>query len=428
MIKTIEPTVKMYDEDPYATTFQGSVVAVFELTDSIKESVDSGLSTDGNEYVQLDIVLDRTIFFPEEGGQYSDTGTMTIVGHEYNIVHVKLEQTEQGDVIHHMTAPIAKAETKSIDIQAYVGQTATGSINWHERYDKMQNHSGEHILSGIIHIEYGYDNVGFHLNDEVFTMDFNGTFTREQIEHIESRANSIVYENVPIEGRYYEGAELSAIPYRSKKTFDTAVRIVTVGDYDACACCAPHVRYTGEIGIIKIMKAESWKGGTRFTVVCGERAYRDYARKQQLLQAMASQFSTSEEKLLDIIDGMKKSVARAEYELSLHQTESLYKELIGSAEDTSHTPVIVFTDMDNAGAIRNAVDKAMSEWPECVFGAMSGDDESGYRYLIGSRNVDVKATVSETIATLGGKGGGNKDMIQGMLKATKEQIVGQLLK
>ena len=216
--------------------------------------------------------------------------------------------------------------------------------------------------------------------------------------------------------------------YRSKKDFDVAVRIVTVGDYDACACCAPHVRSTGEIGLIKIIKAESWKGGTRFTVLCGKRAYKDYVRKQQLLQSLSAQFSTSEDKLADIIDGMKKSLAKAEYELSLHQTEALYMELVRCAESNESNVTIVFTDIANAGAIRTAVDRAMTAQPEHIFGVMSGDDTVGYRYLIGSRDIDVKGTMTERITALGGKGGGNQDMIQGMLKATKEEIVHQMSK
>ncbi len=401
-------TIKLYDQTPYATTFEGSVVAVEKLNEN-----------------KLDIILDRTIFFPEEGGQSSDTGTITIAGVSYPVEHVRLEQRDGVEVLHHIVELAeggASQPEKNEDMTKLAGLPMAGQINWSDRYDKMQNHSGEHVLSGIIHREYGYDNVGFHLNDDIFTMDFNGTFNREQVEHIEATANAIVYENVPIEAQYYENDELDKLEYRSKKSFDTAVRIVTIGDYDACACCAPHVGCTGEIGIIKIMKWESWKGGTRFTVLCGQRAYKDYARKQALLQELVAGFSTSEDKLAGIIDGLRKSLAEAEHQLSVYQTEGLYRELIEAAENTDGRPVIVFTNIANAGAIRSAVDRAMSQRPEYIFGAMSGDDESGYRYLIGSRNVDVKATMSEAISTLGGKGGGNQDMIQGMLKTNREQI------
>ncbi len=394
-------TIKLYDQTPYAQTFEATVIASTKIDEN-----------------KLDIVLDRTLFFPEEGGQASDTGTIAIAGVAYPVEHVRLEQCDGVEVLHH----IVEVTAPGADTIQLMGQSASGQINWSERYDKMQNHSGEHILSGIIHREYGYDNVGFHLNDDIFTMDFNGTFTREQVEYIEAAANAIVYENVPIEAQYYENDELDKLEYRSKKSFDTAVRIVTIGDYDACACCAPHVGYTGEIGIIKIMKWESWKGGTRFTVLCGQRAYKDYARKQALLQELAAGFSTSEDKLAGIVDGLRKSLAEAEHQLSVYQTEGLYRELIEAAENTEGKPVIVFTDIANAGAIRSAVDRAMSERPEYIFGVMSGDDEAGYRYLIGSRNVDVKATMSEAISTLGGKGGGNQDMIQGMLKTNREQI------
>lgn len=414
----VNATVKLYDEDAYATSFEGKVVAVSVVGKNKQDTVE----LEGR--VQLDIVLDRTLFFPEEGGQNSDKGTITIDESTYKIVHVRLEQTTNGDVLHHIT----EAGENAITPDELIGRTASGQIDWQDRFDKMQNHSGEHILSGVIHNQFGYDNVGFHLNNDVFTMDFNGTFTKEQIAEIEAAANRIVYENVSIDGKYYTKEELQAMVYRSKKDFDVAVRIVTVGDYDACACCAPHVRSTGEIGLIKIIKAESWKGGTRFTVLCGKRAYKDYVRKQQLLQSLSAQFSTSEDKLADIIDGMKKSLAKAEYELSLHQTEALYMELVRCAESNESNVTIVFTDIANAGAIRTAVDRAMTAQPEHIFGVMSGDDTVGYRYLIGSRDIDVKGTMTERITALGGKGGGNQDMIQGMLKATKEEIVHQMSK
>lgn len=417
-----KPTRKLYDEDAYATTFLGSVVAL-----NLIEDKELGAS----DKIKADIILDKTLFFPEEGGQNSDKGTMTIGDYNFRVVHVSLEQSQKGDVIHHiieLDEDISEVEWPDIHetLEKCIGENVSGELDWKDRFDKMQNHSGEHILSGIIHNEYGYDNVGFHLNDEVFTMDFNGTFTKEQVEFIETRANEIVYENVSIKASYYTNDQLENMSYRSKKTFDNAVRIVTIGEYDACACCAPHVKTTAEIGVIKIIKSESWKGGTRFTVICGRRAYKDYAKKQQTVHYISNQFSTSDDMIIDIIDTMKKSLTVAEYQLSLLQTDTLFMQLTGTAVLDMDKPVLIFTNVSNQGAVRTAVDRAMNEYTRCIFGVLNGDDKEGYRYLFGSRDRDVKAILGDTLAKLGAKGGGNKDMLQGMLKATKDVIKTQL--
>jgi alanyl-tRNA synthetase len=400
MSHTVNSTIKLYDNDAYAVKFEAEVVSVNKKDDNT-----------------IDIVLDKTLFFPEEGGQNSDVGTISICDYVYNVIHVRIEQNDGEEIIYHT---VTSLECDGMDVTELLGEKAIGEIDWLDRYDKMQNHSGEHILSGLIHNKYGYDNVGFHLGKEVFTMDLNGTFSKEEVSEIESIANSIVYENVPITAQYFEGNELDNMVFRSKKQFDTAVRIVEVGEYDSCACCAPHVRNTGEIGIVKIIKAENWKGGTRFTVLCGSRAYKDYARKHMMLQEMSAKFSTSEDKLKDIIDNMQKSLLKAEYELGQYATESIYKELISTLSEQKQ--IVIFTNVTNAQAIRTAVDRAMNERTDCIFGVLCGDDITGYRYLIGSRDKDVKAEMSDVLKNLNAKGGGNADMLQGMIKSSKNEI------
>ena len=156
-----KPTRKLYDEDAYATTFLGSVVAL-----NLIEDKELGAS----DKIKADIILDKTLFFPEEGGQNSDKGTMTIGDYNFRVVHVSLEQSQKGDVIHHiieLDEDISEEEWPDIHetLEKCIGENVSGELDWKDRFDKMQNHSGEHILSGIIHNEYGYDNVGFHLND-----------------------------------------------------------------------------------------------------------------------------------------------------------------------------------------------------------------------------------------------------------------------
>ena len=214
-----------------------------------------------------------------------------------------------------------KIEKAAAGLFEKIGATVECEIDWNTRFSRMQNHTGEHILSGIIHSEFGFDNVGFHLNDEIFTMDFNGTITNEQLKFLEEKANLVVMENVPVLGEYLPDEELKELDYRSKIEIEGAVRIVTIEGYDKCACCAPHVKYTGEVGVIKIIKAENWKGGTRLTVLCGNRAYKDYAKKHEILQNLSRSFSTSEDKVADVVEGLKASVAELEF-------KSVYLEMV----------------------------------------------------------------------------------------------------
>lgn len=418
MSDTVNSTIKLYDEDAYAVSFQAAVVDVTSKKNNT-----------------IDIVLDRTLFFPEEGGQNSDIGTISILGCVYKVIDVQLEKKDGCEIIHHLV--LVDEETK---IESFIGENATGKIDWQDRFDKMQNHSGEHIISGLVHNMYGYDNVGFHLNKEVFTMDISGTLSNEDIAKIELMANDIVYENVSITAKYHSNDELKEMDYRSKLEFENGARIVRIGTYDACACCAPHVRCTGEIGIIKIIKAENWKGGMRLTVLCGKRAVEDYVRRQNLLQEMTSIFSTSEDKLVQIVDNMRNAVTKAEHELAMYQTNSLYEILIEENSKTANDNtendntvnentinenkenVMVLTEITNAQAIRTAVDKAMDTYKDAVFCVLSGSDEIGYRYLIGSRNKDVKEETKDVLVSLGAKGGGNSDMLQGMMRLSLEEI------
>ena len=397
-------TEKLYDADAYATAFEAEVLQV--------EPAKAGLC----------LILDKTLFFPEEGGQYCDKGTLTCEGVTYEVKYVGLEVRDGVEVICHYVEKNGDSDegvwaswngTENAVLK--VSSRVKGQIDWQDRYDKMQNHTGEHILSGIIHREFGFDNVGFHLNNELFTMDFNGVITKEQLHFLEKRANEIVMENVAVYGQYLPDEELAVLEYRSKKEIDGAIRIVTIEGYDKCACCAPHVKTSIEVGVIKIVKAENWKGGMRLTVLCGNRAYKDYVKKHEILQNLSRNFSTSEDKISDVVEGLKHNLADLEFKMASLECQMATEKLLQNP--------IQFFDGLSPKALTKAMDEAMKQKPSELFTVFVGDDENGYRYMAGSLIQNVEEVGKMLREKLGAKGGGRGTMVQGMVNAKKAEIL-----
>ena len=239
---------------------------------------------------KYEVVLDRTAFFPEGGGQYADTGYLDDV----EVLDVK----EREDVIFHTTA--APLE---------IGRMVAGRIDWEQRFDRMQQHTGEHMVSGLIHRRFGYDNVGFHLGSDYCTMDFNGPIPREALKEIEQEANRAVFQNLDIQISYPSKKELKELEYRSKIEIDGQVRIVTVPGYDVCACCAPHVKRTGEIGLIKLVGMAKYKGGERISMLCGRRALLDYEIKDENAKRISALLCAKEYEVADAVERMKEEQA-----------------------------------------------------------------------------------------------------------------------
>ena len=389
MANEYKVTEKLYDTDAYATNFEASILQV--------EPTSKGLC----------LILDKTLFFPEEGGQNCDKGILILNETEYAVKYAGLEKRNGVEVICHYV----EGDETVFDM----GDKIKGKIDWQDRYDKMQNHSGEHVLSGIIHNEFGFDNVGFHLNDEIFTMDFNGVITKEQLEFLEKRANEIVMENVAVYGEYLPDEELAVLDYRSKKEIEGAVRIVTIEGYDKCACCAPHVKSSIEIGLIKIVKAENWKGGMRLTVLCGSRAYKDYAKKHEILQTLSRSFSTSEDKLANVVEGLKNNLSDLEFKMAALECQMATEKLL-------QNPVQFFETL-SPKALTKAMDDAMKQKPSELFMVFVGNDENGYRYVAGSLEQNVEEVGKTLHENLGAKGGGRGPMVQGMVNATRAKIL-----
>lgn len=346
------------------------------------------------------IVLDRTAFFPEGGGQCADTGYL-------NEAEV-LDVYEKDGVIYHRTKE---------DIAP--GTSVVGRLDWEQRFSNMQQHSGEHIVSGLIHGTFGYDNVGFHLGKENVTMDFNGTFTEEELQDIERRANAVVFDNREIKVEFPDPETLKTLEYRSKIEIEGDVRIVTIPGADTCACCAPHVTRTGEIGLIKIVDVQNYKGGTRMWILCGDRALSDYRRKQENIRTISVTLSAKQERAAE-------AVIRQKEELSVMKETytRVMQELIGfraAAVEPQEESICLFEDRMDAKAMRELVNLLVEKTGKMA-ALFSGSTKEGFSYIIGSKYLDMRRTAKEMNAVLNGRGGGSAQMAQGTVFAQRKEI------
>ena len=218
------------------------------------------------------VVLDRTAFFPEGGGQPGDTGTL-------NGIPVTDTRELGGEILHFVTAPLAE------------GTVVTGALNWDRRFALMQNHSGEHIVSGTAHRLYGCDNVGFHMSGGEVIIDLSSELTEQQLDRLEEEANHVVFEDRTVRTYFPKPEVLEKIRFRSKREMTENVRLVEIENCDLCACCAPHVNHTGEIGMIRLIGAMRHRGGMRLTAVCGNNALEDYRRMSRAAEDISALLS-----------------------------------------------------------------------------------------------------------------------------------------
>lgn len=383
-----DATEKLFYEDSYLKEFTATVV-------SCEEAVSAKGEKRGYR-----IVLDKTAFFPEGGGQFGDMGWL-------NGIRVYDTHEKSGIIYHETKDPIE------------VGTQVKGKLDFEERFSRMQQHSGEHIMSGIVHSLYGYDNVGFHLGADMTTLDFNGEIAEGQLRDLEMRANRAVFENVPVEVMYPTKEELKTMDYRSKIEIEGQVRIVYIPGYDMCACCAPHVERTGEIGLIKIAGCERHRGGCRMTIVCGVRALMDYQQKQESVTEVSVALSAKPDQIGAAVLHLKEQQSKTKEQLNRMQALYLRDKLEKITEEDKN--VCIFEEeLDNIAA-RNFVNDAM-ERCNGVCGAFIGTDDTGYRYILGSRKVDLRVFSKELNARFHGKGGGKPEMVQGSLRGTEEEI------
>ena len=345
--------------------------------------------------------LDRTAFFPEGGGQSADEGTLGGLG-------VEDVQIRNGKILHLICAPLS------------VGSTVHGVIDRDTRFVRMQNHSGEHIVSGIIHTLYGIENVGFHMSRGEMTVDTSAPLTEEMVAEIEKRANRAVWDNREINCYYPAPEILKALDYRSKTELSGDVRIVDIEGIDSCACCAPHVRFTGEIGSIHIKSHIKYKKGTRLTLVCGGWATEDHISLSSTAAKLSRALSAPTEEIYDAF--MKKEAILSE---KMGEIRELKEKLLSlRLASLSHTEesICIFEDGCDAGLLRKLVNEGV-HLTDKLFAAFSmKEDGSGYAYVIGTKEGDLSALAKEISASLGGRGGGKGPMITGFVESDEEKI------
>ena len=369
------------------------------LTDFTATVISCEAMEDGKQYR---ILLDATAFFPEEGGQSADKGTI-------NDLPVLDVQIKDDLIYHYLEQPLEP------------GTSVTGHVDREQRFDFMQQHSGEHIVSGLVHNRFGYNNVGFHLSNNEVTLDFNGELTPEQLKEIELKANEIVYQNLPVEITYPSKEELSELSYRSKIEIEGQVRIVTIPGVDVCACCAPHVAHTGEIGIIKITNCQSHRGGVRLNILCGARALADYNKKQDSVTTVSVALSAKQDLISDAVLKLKEDMLRQQERINHLQAKYLELCISTLPAPSEAENAVLFVDKMDTIALRNTVNTLVERY-NGFCGVFSGNEEDGYSFIVGSKNKDCKELAQILRTQLGAKCGGNTPMIQGSVTAPAERI------
>ena len=369
-------TIKLYDIDSHLSEFLATVL-------SCENAV---------------AVLDKTAFFPEGGGQTSDTGYI-------DGVKVLDVQIKDGVIYHYLEK----------DIES--GKTVYCKLDWDERFRKMQNHSGEHIISGIVHSLYGYDNVGFHLSKTEMTMDFSGMLTRTDLEKIELLANKAVWENVKFNCYYPENLE--NLEYRSKLDLTEDVRIVEIENYDRCACCAPHVNTSAEIGIIKILDFEKNKGGVRLWVKCGADALADYNLKYQSGLKISSLLCTEQGNIATAVERLVKNEGDLKFKITDLKRRLIAEKVKAFSDDSSITAEFE-SDMDI---------KELQLYADALYKKAGGiravfsGKENEYFFAIVGDEAPLQELFKQMKNTLNIRGGGRGSMVQGTVFAERSEIL-----
>ena len=374
-------TEKLYYADPFLKTFTATVL---------------DCQPGKNGFV---VTLDRTAFYPEGGGQPADHGTLD--GAAVTDVHEK-----NGVVLH------------NVDSAVEIGKTVTGVIDWARRFDHMQQHSGEHICSGLICGRYHCDNVGFHMGTDMVTIDFNADIPWEELLEIEAQANQYIYEDHPIDIQFHRGAELDAIDYRSKKPLEGDVRIVAFPGADCCACCGTHVLRSGQVGLVKFLSVQKFREGVRIELLCGKRALDYLSRTWEQAKTIGQRLSVKP------VDAAA-AVERLEHELSAaklrcaQMEESVFAAI--AQEQAGKGDVLLFQPPMKPDSVRKLADAAAKTCGGLA--AVFAGEGIHYAYALGRADgQDISAQVKAMNAALHGRGGGRNGFAQGSVEAEQNAI------
>ena len=384
-------TVKLYDTDSYLYDFNCKVTSLYNDEDYI--------------YIETD----RTAFFPEGGGQTCDKGS-------FNGINVENIQIINGKIVHFVKNSEENAE------KFQIGTVLSGKIDENKRFSDMQQHSGEHIFSGIVNSLYGYNNVGFHLGSEVVTLDFDGELNEDDVCKVESLVNEAIWRNLEIKVTFPSDEELKNIKYRSKIEIEGQVRIVEIPGVDVCACCAPHVKFTGEIGIVRVVNFERYKGGTRVSILCGERALLDLRHKLKQNRLVSNLTSSKQDETAVAVERLRNENEKLKYDL-IGMTRDFLK--LKSQSIAPEEKIVIFDEKLQGKLLQDfalsLMDKA-GKYAACFSG-----ENGSYRYCIVSRQVNLQPLAKALNSQFSGRGGGKPEIVQGSLSAEYENEIKEFL-
>lgn len=374
-------TRKLYYEDCHINRFQAQVIACEE-------------SPKGYE-----VRLDATAFYPEGGGQACDLGTL-------NGIRVLDVQEREEQIIHLCEKPLEP------------GSMAEGILDYDRRFDLMQQHTGEHIVSGIINRRYGFHNVGFHMGSEMTEIDFDGMVPAEDLRSIEQEANKALWQNLQVRCWYPTREELPQVVYRSKRALPWPVRIVQVPGFDSCACCGVHVEKTGEVGLVKLFSVVPLRGGCRIEMSCGARALallnRAFEQNRLVSQAFSAQWPETGEAARKMNEMLAAEKFRSA-QLQKRVFENIAKDYHGQ------NSVLHFEPGLESAQVRMLAD-AIAQCCEGRVAVFSGTEEEGYAYAMVDHNNDLRPFGKEMTGVLKGRGGGKPNFQQGRVAAKRREI------
>lgn len=345
------------------------------------------------------VTLSETCFYPEGGGQANDTGILGTA----RVLHVR----EVGEAVEHLC-----------DKPLTVGDTVEGTIDFDRRFDGMQAHTGEHILSGLIHARFGYDNMGFHMGKEVMEVDFDGLLTAEDLALLEQQANEAVWANLPVRAWIPSREALPHLVYRSKRALPWPVRIVEIPGIDSCACCGVHTATTGQVGVIKILSCVKFRQGVRLELVCGRKAleylqsvFEQNRQVSQLLSAKMLETGTAAKRMLDTLNAEK------------YRAAGLQRKIFDTVAEgcRGKTNVLHYAQDLTPGGVRELA-QAIASKIGGIAAVYAGSDASGYCICLLSEHTEVQTLGSALRSALNLRGGGKKEAFQGTLQASKAQI------
>ncbi|MDY4222031.1 MAG: alanine--tRNA ligase-related protein [Candidatus Faecousia sp.] len=374
-------TKKLYYEDSHLGRFSARVISCVQT--------DKG----------FEIILDATAFYPEGGGQAADTGILGGAS--------VLDTRERGEEIIHLC-----------DRALEPGSQVEGQIDWEPRFQRMQQHSGEHIVSGILHRRYGCSNTGFHMGQERTVIDFDGVIPAQALPEIEAEANRAVWANLPVTCWYPTPEELPSVNYRSKRALPWPVRIVEFPGYDCCACCGTHVKSTGEIGIIKLYSAVPFRGGTRIEMACGKLALSYLNRVLESSTQAGHVFSVPPEEVGTAAEAFSEQLAALKARIVELQRRN-FAAIAREYENAGN--VLRFEEGLDSTGLRELCDTIVQSCGgrAAVF---SGEDGQGYGYCLAARQEDLRGLGKELTAKLNGRGGGKPNFQQGRINAARAEI------